>query len=244
MRANSKGGPLPILGQASKVALPTVLALESIWDTLKDKPLFAPRTFWKRLKISLKMRTRLISAHEVRVVAPAHKVNECASCLDNCCVGQHSAVLLRLTDIAALIDLNRTELMTHDKPSFRPEILKRRGALQRQLASSDWQRFPVLKQNKFHACEALNTEGKCTLYPHWPAACARFPYALDTENLEIFYSKRCDSFWVRPDAEPAVHAMREAAVAAYNQRIKDQLMLAFAADRLAELGITRFLRSS
>ena len=37
--------------------------------------------------------------------------------------------------------------------------------------------------------------------------------------------------------------MRKAAVAAYNSRIKDQLILAFAEKELEELGLTRFLQS-
>ena len=237
------GDPLPILGQQGPVELPTVRALDAIWDEVQARPLWAPPTFWKWLKLNLRMRTRLIDEKKVNIVAPAYKVNECASCTDNCCIGPHSTVLLRLSDIATLIDLDRTDLITHDKPTFTSGDLATRSALRRQTASQEWKHFPVLKQNSFHACSALDIEGKCTLFPHWPGACARFPYALDTENLEVFYSRRCDSFWVRPDAQNQVHAMRKAAVAAYNSRVKDQLMLAFAQNRLNDLGLTRFLHS-
>lgn len=243
-RAPQSKSPLLIVGQPKLTDLPTVRALDDIWNEVQSRPLWAPTTFWKWFKLNLRMRTRLIDEKKVDIIAPRYKVNECASCTDNCCIGPHSTVLLRLRDIATLIDLDRTELMTHEKPKFSEDVLASRHALKRQTESRDWNEFPVLKQNSFHACGALDIEGRCTLYPHWPETCARFPYSLDTDNLEVFYSRRCDSFWVRPDAQNEVHAMREAAVAAYNSRIKDQLMLAFAQERLRDLGLVRFLRSS
>ena len=243
-RAPDEGGPLPILQQVPVADLPTVKALDAIWQSIEDRPLWAPPTFWKWLKLNLRMRTQLLSEDKIKIIAPQFKVNECASCTDNCCIGPHSTVLLRLRDIATLVDIGRTDLMTHDKPTFQQETLANRQALKLQTSSSDWQTFPVLKQNSFHACAALDTNGRCTLFPYWPSACERFPYALDAENLEVFYSRRCDSFWVRPDAKDEVHAMRKAAVAAYNARIKDQLILAFAEKELEELGLTRFLQSS
>ena len=236
-------GPLPLFKPTPVAELPTVKALDELWKEIQDRPLWAPPTFWKWLKLNLRMRTRHLNAEKVRIIAPQYKVNECASCTDNCCIGPHSTVLLRLRDIATLIDIERTDLMTHQKPKFSEQALSSRHALKLQTASSDWKSFPILKQNSFHACAALDTDGQCTLFPHWPSACARFPYALDAENLEVFYSRRCDSFWVRPDAEEQVHAMRKAAVAAYNERVKDQLILAFAEKELAELGLTRFLQS-
>ena len=242
-RAPTLGSPLPIFEPTPIEKLPTVKALDAIWARIQDRPLWAPPTFWKWLKLNLRMRTRLLREEKVQIIAPKFKVNECASCTDNCCVGPHSTVLLRLHDIATLMDIGRTDLMTHQKPTFSQQTLSARQALKLQTSSSDWKSFPVLKQNSFHACAALDTDGKCTLFPYWPSACARFPYALDAENLEVFYSRRCDSFWVRPDAEEEVHAMRKAAVAAYNSRIKDQLILAFAEKELEDLGLTRFLQS-
>ena len=242
-RASNKRGPLPLYEPTPVSELPTVKALDELWEQIQDRPLWAPPTFWKWLKLNLRMRTRRLNPEKIKIIAPQYKVNECASCTDNCCIGPHSTVLLRLRDIATLIDIDRTDLMTHQKPNFSEEAISSRQALKLQTASSDWKSFPILKQNSFHACAALDTDGQCTLFPHWPSACARFPYALDAENLEVFYSRRCDSFWVRPDAKDQVHAMRKAAVAAYNSRIKDQLILAFAEKELEELGLTRFLQS-
>ena len=241
-RAPESQGPLPIFQPTPIQELPTVQALDEIWKQIQDRPLWAPPTFWKWLKLNLRMRTRRLNEEKVNIIAPQYKVNECASCTDNCCIGPHSTVLLRLRDIATLVDIGRTDLMTHQKPKFSQDVLSNRQALKLQTSSSDWKSFPVLKQNSFHACAALDNDGQCTLFPYWPSACARFPYALDADNLEVFYSRRCDSFWVRPDAKDQVHAMRKAAVASYNDRIKDQLILTFAEKELQELGLTRFLQ--
>ena len=185
-RAPTLGSPLPIFEPTPIEKLPTVKALDAIWARIQDRPLWAPPTFWKWLKLNLRMRTRLLREEKVQIIAPKFKVNECASCTDNCCVGPHSTVLLRLHDIATLMDIGRTDLMTHQKPTFSEQTLSARQALKLQTSSSDWKSFPVLKQNSFHACAALDTDGKCTLFPYWPSACARFPYALDAENLEVF----------------------------------------------------------
>ena len=131
--------------------------------------------------------------------------------------------------------------MTKDKPTFAGQELEQKPALKVTVASETWKRFPVLKQNKFGACNALSVEGTCTLYPHWPTSCARFPYALDVEAGEIAYSQRCRSFWIRPDADAKIEGMKVAAVAAYNERIKDLVLLAYAPAQLADLGLTAYL---
>jgi Fe-S-cluster containining protein len=112
------------------------------------------------------------------------------------------------------------------------------------VASEAWRRFPVLVKNSFGACKALSDEGKCTLYPHWPTSCARFPYALDLDAGELTYSARCRSFWIRGDAGEKISGMKLAAVAAYNERIKDLVLLAYAPGQLESLGLRRFLIST
>jgi Fe-S-cluster containining protein len=222
--------------------LPTVQALEDLWAQLNQRPLWAAPHFFRYLKLRWQMRLKLLDPARVRINAPQWQVNDCGSCSNLCCIGPRSTVLLRLKDIAALIDIGRTDLIAQTKPQFAPEDLAKRPALRRQVASSAWKMFPVLKQNKFNACMALTTEGRCGLYPHWPLACARFPYALHLDDVEVFYSGRCDSFWIRPDAEPKVTAMKVAAVAAYNERIKDAVLLAYSQEKLAALGLLQYLK--
>jgi Fe-S-cluster containining protein len=218
-----------------------VRALEALWNDVSHKPLWAPPTFWKYVRLRWRMRLALVDPARVRLVAPPGKVNDCAACTDICCVGPRSTVLLRLRDIAQLIDVGRTDLIAAAKPVFSDAELERRPALARHVASDAWSTFPVLRQNSFGACAALTTEGACDLYPHWPLSCARFPYSLHLEAREVFYSRRCDAFWIRPDAAGRQTEMAAAAVAAYNERIKDAVLLAYAPERVRQLGLTAFL---
>jgi len=194
------------------------------------------------LSLTWSMRTDEVSQERVSLVAPTGKVNDCKSCLNNCCVGSRSAVLLRLRDIATLIDLERTDLISHEKPNFSLTQQQERPALARQVRSQDWQEFPVLAQNSYGACQALDTEGQCTLYPHWPMSCDRFPYAFHPERYEVLYSRRCDAFWIHPSLTQRAQAMASASVDSYNARIKDRILLAYAREELEQLGIAKFLR--
>jgi len=222
---------------------PTVAALDALWRRVSAKPLWAPPNFFRYLTLRGQMRLSLIDPARVRVRAPPGMVNDCASCRDNCCIGSRSTVLLRLRDLATIIDLGREQLIATHKPHFTDDEVAGRPALQRQLESDSWRSFPVLAQNRYGACAALTDKGRCSLHPHWPLACSRFPYAFDLDNLEVFYSQRCDSFWIRHDgrANPRVLAMKVAAVASYNERIKDSVLLAYARDELTGLGLTPFL---
>ncbi|MEO1170625.1 MAG: YkgJ family cysteine cluster protein [Myxococcota bacterium] len=233
---------LPILDtQRQRKELPTVRALEALWHEVSDRPLWAPPNFFRYIKLRWSTRLKLLKPNQVPVLAPKGQINDCTGCTELCCVGPKNTVLLRFRDIATLIDLERTELMTQAKPSFGAAELRANPGLRLQVSSRDWARFPVLAKNSFGACEALAEDGRCTLYPDWPLSCARFPYSLDIEARDITYSKRCRSFWIRPDGEERAEQMAAGAVAAYNERVKDRILLAYAPKRLAELGLLKFL---
>ncbi len=241
---DSRFYPAPSLGRHGVIeALPTVRALAALWDEVRGRALWAPPHFFTYLRLRWRMRLGLLDVARVRRVAPPGKVSDCSACTDLCCIGRHSTVLLRLRDIAVLMDLGKTELVAQERPRFTPDELASRPALRRQVGSAGWRRFPVLAQNGFGACRALTDEGQCSLYPYWPLSCARFPYALHLEAKEVFFSRRCGSFWLRGDgkAEERILAMTVATVASYNERIKDEVLLAYAPQRLAELGILEFL---
>lgn len=223
--------------------LPTVAALDALWARVASRPLWAPPNFLRYLALRARARLTRLDPARVQVRAPAGMVNDCASCRDNCCIGPRSTVLLRLRDIATLVDLGREDLIAPGAPAFADDELAGRPALRRQVASESWRVFPKLRQNRFHACGALTDEGRCSLHPHWPLACARFPYALDLTRHEVFYSRRCDSFWIRHDgrADARVAAMKVAAVAAYDERVKDLVLLAYAHEELDALGLARHL---
>lgn len=237
---------LPILPHAAGGSrpLPTVQALDALWNEVAHRPLWAPPNVWRYLKLRWRARLTLLDPARLARVGPPGKVNDCQSCTDICCTGSRAAVLLRFRDIATLQDIDRTDLMSQVKPRFQDVELAERPALRRQVGSRAWQTFPVLKQNSFGACAALGLDGRCGLYPHWPLACARFPYALHLDDMDIFYSRRCQSFWVHPAAEGRATAMALAAVASYNERIKDLVLLEYAPKRLEELGLLRFLTPS
>lgn len=233
---------LPIVDERAR-PLPTVEALDRLWNEVAARPLWAGGRFFLYLRLRRSMRLKMVEAKDLVSIVPEGKVNDCSACTEICCIGHEQTVSLRFRDIATLVDVGRVDLMTKKKPVFGAELLAEKPALARTVASDAWSRFPVLAQNSFGACRALSDDGKCTLYPYWPTSCARFPYALDVEAYEITYSQRCRSFWIRDDAGPKVTAMKVAAVAAYNERIKDLVLLAYAPKQLEELGLTQYLVS-
>ena len=234
---------LPILNHSVRTPPqgPTVRALEALWQQIQARPLWAPPHFLTYLRLRARMRLTPLDAESLRLVTPVGQINDCASCSDSCCIGAHNTVSLRLGDIAQLMDANKTHLIAPHKPHFAPEVLAARPALRRHVASMAWRRFPVLKQNAFGACMALDREGRCSLYPAFPSSCARFPYALHVASQEIFYSKRCRSFWIHPEAAGSARRMQLAVAANYNDRIKDAVLLAYAPKRLRALGLMDYL---
>lgn len=225
-------------------SLPTVLALDKIWQHVASKPLWAPPNVWRYLKLRWRLRLRWIDYTSVQISAPVGKVNDCASCTDICCIGPHATVLLRLRDIAMLCDIGRTDLITHKKPTFSATMLQNRPALRKQLQSRVWQQFPVLKKSTINACAALSDAGKCTLYPHWPLSCARFPYALHLDDLDVFYSQRCQSFFIHPSYEKRAQTMIRASIDGYHERLKDIILLSYAPHALEALGLLQYLQLS
>ncbi len=232
---------LPLLESERSHPKPTVDALNRLWEEVSSRPLYARPHFWRYLRLRWRMRLKLLTASECSVVAPKWKTNDCTSCTDICCTGPHSTVTLGFHDIATLVDLGRAELISSHKPHFDPGVVQNRPALKRHLASTSWRQFPVLKQTSMGSCEALSLDGKCTLYPNWPLSCARFPYSLNLDDKKIFYSRRCDSFWIRHDRHQAVKGMALSAVVSYNQKIKDIVLLEYAPRQLRELGLLQHL---
>jgi Fe-S-cluster containining protein len=217
--------------------LPTVSALDRLWREVAARPRWRRDTAWRWLKLRWSMRLALLDPARVRILAPPGKVNDCACCTELCCIGPRATVLLRLRDIATLIDIGRAELITQNKPTFAAADLAARPALRRHVSSAAWRQLPVLAHSPIGACAALSDAGRCTLYPHWPLSCARFPYALHADTREVFYSPRCDSYWIRADAAGRAREMAVAAVESYNERVKDAVLLTFARDELADLGL-------
>ncbi len=217
-------------------------ALQQLWQQVAARPLWAPPNFWRYVQLRWRLRLKPLDPTQVTHVGSLAKVNACASCTNLCCVGPQATVLLRLQDVAMLQDVGRLDMLSQNKPRFDEALLRQRPALRRQVRSQAWEIFPVLRQDSMFACAALATSGRCTLYPHWPLSCARFPYSLRPAEEETFYSRRCQSFWVDPPLEARGLQMAQAAVAAYNERIMDAILLAYAPAELKALGLLQHLQ--
>lgn len=221
----------------------TSAELDALWAPLESR--------WKRLfsrKIVKELTLR--ASFDLDLLAPAKiasrvapgMIPDCPNCQDVCCAGLENVVSLRLRDIAVLIDAGRTELISRKKPRFPESLLKSRPALQELVASELFRTLPVLKQTgELQVCAALSEDLRCTLYPHWPLSCERFPYSLNALRKQVVWGTRCQSNKRAPEHVARSEAMFGAAVQTYNERIKDAVLLAHARDELDRLGVGKYL---
>ena len=87
---------------------------------------------------------------------------------------------------------------------------------------------------------ALDKNLRCTLHPHWPTSCERFPYSLSAVRREVVWGTRCGVQRREPTAARS-DELFHAAVAAYNERIKDAVLLTHARSALDALGLGTWL---
>lgn len=218
-------------------------ALNRLWLQHRSGParLLSPR-LWDEL--------RLRSSFDLDLLAPARIANrvrpgtvpDCERCDDICCAGLENLVSLRLRDIAVLMDIGRTDLISRKKPRFPAVLLAEKPHLEELVRSELWRTLPVLRQvGESRICAALSPSLRCTLHPHWPLSCERFPYSLKAARREVVWGLRCPSQAHAPEHEPRSRALFEAAVETYNERIRDAVLLAHARPQLDRLGLGAFL---
>lgn len=220
---------------------PTVEALDALFIKTTSKPLWLPPDLLRYLKLKRDIDLTQVRRKDAMVTLPRGALPNCRACTNSCCVGKENTVSLRLVDIARLIDLGRTDLIATEQPNLAqvPSTMARR----RFMASRSFAVFPVLKQDANHRCLALSADSRCSLHPHWPLSCARFPYSLDRDDNEVFYSSRCGSaemYYESADVKRC-EVMIDATLNAYNQRIRDFVLLEYARPALDALGLTRYL---
>ncbi len=223
--------------------LKTLARLNQLWDRY--------RRAWRRLlspkvRAELRLRARfdidLMSPWQISNKVPTGTIPDCARCKDICCRGLENVVSLRLCDVATLIDVGRTELMTREKPVFPPELLHKRPGLRALEHSELWQILPVLRQvGADRHCAALTPELKCALYPNWPSSCERFPYTLSMVRRQVRWGTRCPSQERSPTHKARSKTLFRAAITAYNERIRDAVLLTHARPELDALGIGAWL---
>ncbi len=217
-------------------------ALEALWQQTTRRPLWLPPNLLRYAKLSRRVNLEPLARGDVNLQGPQYGVSKCSACTNNCCIGKRNTVSLRLVDITTLMDIGRTDLIKKEKPKFSDADLVTSKARARFAASDSFKVFPVLAQDDRERCMALDANNRCSIYPAWPTSCARFPYALDLDAKELFYSPRCPSFdIVQSTSEPRVKTMIDATLAAYNERIRDFVLLDYAFVELERLGITEHL---
>lgn len=202
---------------------------------------------WRRL-LSPRAITELMlrASFDVDLLAPWHIANkiprgtipDCERCEDICCAGIENVVSLRLIDIAVFIDLGRTDLMAKRKPNFPERMLRTKPRLRELVASELWRALPVLKQvGERRICVALAPDLRCSLHPHWPTSCERFPYTLSAVRRNVTWGTRCPSKQVGEEHEDRGDQLFGASIDAYNERIRDAVLLAHARKDLDRIGV-------
>ena len=166
-------------------------ATERALDTLYQKyARSGKRLLSRRLVSELRLRAyydlRSVDLRKVANKVPLGTVPDCPSCPDLCCVGVENVVSLRLSDVALLVDLDRTDLISKAKPNFPLAMLEMRPHLFDLVESELWRTLPVLKQlGRSRVCAALTEENQCSLYPigQVPVNAFRTPFAVLRKTL-------------------------------------------------------------
>lgn len=220
---------------------PTRQRLDALWERHRSryKRLVTRPVSELSLRASFHVRPTSVRAYANEV--PAGTIPDCASCTNLCCAGIENLVSLRLVDVATLIDIGRTDLISRTKPRFTPRMMERRPALFELMGSELWRTLPVLRQvGPERRCAALTDDDRCGIHPHWPTSCDRFPYTM-IGRRKVVWGSRCPSKRTDPSFEDRRQQMFERAIDVYNERIRDAVLLHHARQELEELGIGAFL---
>lgn len=241
----TRGPSLPVVqppAPAEHVPGPKEQALTALWREISPH-LYSPGNIVRQLRLRRRFDLEPVRLEKLRVAIPTAQVPDCDNCLDLCCTGPNAVVSLRLRDLAVLTDLGRTDLISHERPPP-PPAPKTTWARREADGSVFHAAFPVLARDATGTCRALTEDRLCGLWPSWPLSCARYPYALDRRHGVIFYAAGCQSTRIAPvhEAPIAVRALVRAVVDAYNERLRDVLLLASARDAVRDLGLLQWVR--
>ena len=218
---------------------PTQAGLDALWARHRSRwrRLLSPHMV-KELVLRASFDVDLIAPHRIANLVPKGTIPDCEACPNVCCAGLENVVSLRLKDVAQLVDMDRTDLMTKQKPNFPRWMLAERPNLAELVASTLWRALPVMRQvGDLNVCAALGRDMKCTLYPRWPTSCERFPYSLSAARRVVQWGTRCPVKRRDPLYEARSQALFEASIGAYNERIRDAVLLAHARPDLDALGL-------
>lgn len=216
-------------------------ALDALWSGYASR---ARRLLSPRWMAELRLRARFdlepVDVRRLAVDVPKDMVPECEGCPDICCAGAENLVSLRLRDLAVLIDLGRTDLVRRQKPRFPAALVASRPHLAVLQDSRLFRALPVLAQvGPERRCAALAPNLKCTLHPHWPLSCARFPYTMSEDKRRVRWGSRCPA--PSRGAPGRGAELVTALIRSYDERVRDAVLLAHARPELDRLGLGPYL---
>ncbi len=230
---------------------PVEQALAELWPVAQRR-LYSWNGLPTWLRLNRRFRLRLVRPSKVKVLVPAGKLPDCEACVELCCTGSNALVSLRLVDIARLVDGGLEAYISPRAadPAVSPTDGSNSGkgdrgspARRRLEASVFASMFPVLSRDDTLTCRLLTEDRRCGAWPRWPLSCQRYPYAFDAEHDVVFLAEGCKSHKLISidDAPNSVVKLVDGAIDAYNQRVKDIVLLHVALFELWELGVLRFL---
>jgi Fe-S-cluster containining protein len=228
--------------QMTSTAGPLERSLEDLWDLRVRHEIFRLRHLPHNIRLFRRYRLRFVQADELTVDFELGLTPHCPSCTDLCCRGRGNSVPLRLHDIARLVDRRLGGLVSGEHPRFTADELAESPARRRFIASDIWRIFPVLRQRPDETCVALGSDGRCRLHPDWPLACAKYPYFIDPHTRILTFGRRCPSRVQRTADHPHTQALLASAIEYTNRTVKDLLLVHYAWEDLAALGLDAYLR--
>ncbi|MFH1809648.1 MAG: hypothetical protein ABIJ09_12955 [Pseudomonadota bacterium] len=219
-------------------------ALRDAWPGVRRRLWRQPSTWWRSWRLLRHYNLTPLRPRQVTLRIPLGVVPDCESCEEVCCTGRHRVVSLRLVDVAALLDAGLGTHITLQRPEYPVEELDENWALAEQVHSDLWKWFPVLTQDSTGTCTLLDTDLQCAAHPSWPTSCARFPYSLNVLQRTVFYAGSCHSSQLLrgDEASGRVQHLLQAALDAYNERIRDLVMVHVGGDVLRDLGLDAHLQ--
>ncbi len=196
----------------------------------------------------------------LKVRLPLGQSTDCEECLNICCAGPTSKVTLNTHDLARLLDAGyEHSIETQHQVGALGTMQDRRLVKQKRKKASlnvlsttlskpsmnVWEScFPTLRQDTWQTCTLLTEGRRCSIYEIWPSSCARYPVAYDAQNHLVFWAKGCRSVTrvVTPGslATPQ-HMLVRAALEAYNEKIRDLILLAMCAKEVRESRLGPYL---
>lgn len=242
---------LPIVDQAQHPPPPhqpgvKERALAELWPIARAR-VDSLKHWRETLALRRRFSLRMLRLGELKVAIPQGQTPDCESCVEICCTGPNAIVSLRLRDIAALVDAGLDKYIVPATGERTPLVGKERRRAtwaRRELDDSVFHRaFPVLARDATQTCALLTEDRMCGAFPAWPLSCARYPYALDLQLKTVFYAKSCRSTQVLPSGEAPlkVRELMLAVVDAYNERVKDAVLVHMARRELRDLGLAQHL---